>query len=143
MLISHFRRKFIVTVYENKVQWGIRSHKLLVFYLILYWNSELKLKFLLSLPISILEVEKKLSYILIFTLICGASKSFIKVLKAFIKPFEAPQRSVKTKTLLNFYSNKTFRNAGDFKDLNTPKIKFFNIVLFKTVLRKQRLIHVI
>ena len=29
--------------------------------------------------------------------LCGASKGFIKALKAFIKPFEAPQRSVKTK----------------------------------------------
>ena len=29
----------------------------------------------------------------IFTLFCGASKGFMKALKAFIKPFEAPQRS--------------------------------------------------
>ena len=35
----------------------------------------------------------------IFTLLCGASKGFMKDLKAFIKPFEAPQRSVKLKIL--------------------------------------------
>ena len=32
-----------------------------------------------------------------FYFLCGASKSFIKALKAFMKPFEAPQRSVKIK----------------------------------------------
>ena len=33
----------------------------------------------------------------IFTLPCRASKGFMKALMAFIKPFEAPQRSVKMK----------------------------------------------
>ena len=28
-------------------------------------------------------------------LLCGASKGFMKAVKAFIKPFEAPQRSMK------------------------------------------------
>ena len=32
-----------------------------------------------------------------FTLLCGASKGFMKVFKAFIKHFEAPQRGVKIK----------------------------------------------
>ena len=32
-----------------------------------------------------------------FTLLCGASKGFIKAFEAFIKPFETPQRSVKIK----------------------------------------------
>ena len=41
----------------------------------------------------------------------GASKGFMKTLKAFIKPFEAPQRSVDIKIQLNFYFNTTFRNA--------------------------------
>ena len=31
----------------------------------------------------------------LFTLVCGTSKGFMKALEAFIKPFEAPQRSVK------------------------------------------------
>ena len=33
----------------------------------------------------------------IFTLLCGASKDFMKAFKAFIKPFEASQRSVNIK----------------------------------------------
>ena len=33
----------------------------------------------------------------IFTLPCRASNGFMMALKAFIKPFEAPQRSVKMK----------------------------------------------
>ena len=42
----------------------------------------------------------------------GASKGFMKALKAFIKPFEAPQRSVTIKMLkLNFYFNTTFWNG--------------------------------
>ena len=32
----------------------------------------------------------------------------MKALKAFIKPFEAPQRSVKIKIKVNFYFNTTF-----------------------------------
>ena len=31
--------------------------------------------------------------IFIVTLLCGASKGFMKAFKAFIKPFEGPQRS--------------------------------------------------
>ena len=34
----------------------------------------------------------------IFILPCGTTEGFMKVLKAFIKHFEAPQRSVKIKT---------------------------------------------
>ena len=49
------------------------------------------------LPAPIPDKEKKLTQILIFTLLCGASKGFMKALKAFIKPFEAPKRSVKIK----------------------------------------------
>ena len=36
-------------------------------------------------------------------------------LKAFIKPFEAPQRSVEIKIQLNFYFNATLRNVRDRK----------------------------
>ena len=52
---------------------------------------------LIKLPIRILDNEKKLTLIFIFTLPCGASKSFMETLKAFTKPFEVPQRSVKIK----------------------------------------------
>ena len=34
---------------------------------------------------------------------------------AFIKPFEAPQRSVNIKILVNFYFNATFWKAGGGK----------------------------
>ena len=43
------------------------------------------------------ERREKIELIFIFTLLCGASKGFTKAFKAFIKPFEAPQRSVKIK----------------------------------------------
>ena len=46
-------------------------------------------------------IKIKINLMFIFTLVCDASKSsskrFMKACKAFIKPFEAPQRSVKIK----------------------------------------------
>ena len=48
-----------------------------------------------SVPIP--DEEKRLSYICIFTLLCGASKGFMKAIKGFIKPLKAPERSVKIK----------------------------------------------
>ena len=51
----------------------------------------------LTLPVSIPDEERKLTYFFISTLLCGASKGFMKAFKAFIKPFEAPQRSVEIK----------------------------------------------
>ena len=44
---------------------------------------------------SCIEIKIELNFI--FTLLCGASKGFMKAFKAFIKPFEAPQRNVKIK----------------------------------------------
>ena len=41
--------------------------------------------------------EKILIQIFIFTPLCDASKGFMRALKAFIKPFEVPQRRVKIK----------------------------------------------
>ena len=41
--------------------------------------------------------REKIKSIFIFTLLCGASKVFMKALKAFIKPSEAPERSVEIK----------------------------------------------
>ena len=64
-----------------------------------------------TLPVPILDEERKLIYTFIFKLLCGASKDFMKALKAFIEPFEAPQRSVKINTYVNFYFNTTFWNA--------------------------------
>ena len=48
-----------------------------------------------------------------FTLLCGASNGLFMAFKALIKPFVAPQRTVRIK--LNFYFNTTFRNAWDGK----------------------------
>ena len=52
----------------------------------------------LNLPVPSPGESKKISYIFIFTLLCDTSKSFMKALKAFVKPFEEPQ-SVKIKNL--------------------------------------------
>ena len=41
-----------------------------------------------------------LTEIFIFRFLCGSSKGFMKAFKGFIKPFEAPQRSVKIKMLI-------------------------------------------
>ena len=65
---------------------------------------------------SIPDKEKKFKLIFISTLFCGASKGFMRAFKAFIKPSEAPQRSVKIKIQLNFHFNTTLRNARDVKD---------------------------
>ena len=49
---------------------------------------------------------KKLSFLIfIFRLLCGASEGFMKAFKAFIKPFEASQRSLKIKFRLIFAVN--------------------------------------
>ena len=44
----------------------------------------------------------KANLIFIFTLLCGAPKGFVKGFKAFVKPFEALQRSVEIKIQVNF-----------------------------------------
>ena len=49
---------------------------------------------------SYLKIKINLNFY--FALLCGASKGFMKASKAFIKPFERPQRSVKIKILINF-----------------------------------------
>ena len=51
----------------------------------------------LTLSVTFPDKEEKLTWIFVFALLCGASKGFMKVLKAFIKPFEQPHRSVKIK----------------------------------------------
>ena len=51
----------------------------------------------LTLNVPVLDREKKLSEIFIFILLCGALKGFIKVLKAFIKLFKAPQKNLEIK----------------------------------------------
>ena len=50
-------------------------------------------------------IEVKIKLIFIFTLLCGAAKSFLKTFRALIKPFEAPQRSVKIFNFIFFSSS--------------------------------------
>ena len=45
---------------------------------------------ILALLVPIPDEAKKLTLIFVFTLLCGASKSFMEALKSFMKPFEAP-----------------------------------------------------
>ena len=51
----------------------------------------------------------------VFTLLFGTSKGFMKALKAFIKPFEELQRSVKTKISVNFYFKINLLNGLEGK----------------------------
>ena len=44
----------------------------------------------LIIAVPIPDEEKKITQIFIFTFLCGASKGFMKALKAFIKSFAAP-----------------------------------------------------
>ena len=87
-------RKFIEKwiMLQANLQWKI-SYKLLVrkTKVTSMWAFDL------TLPIPILDEEKKFSQFFIFALLCGASKGFMKALKAFIKPFASQQRSVKIK----------------------------------------------
>ena len=70
------------------------------------------------------DEEKKLGEMFIFTLLCGASTSFTKTLKTFIKPFETPQKSVKIKISPIFFSSE-MHGTGRVKVLFQLSI-FFN-----------------
>ena len=79
MLITNFRVLFEIIIYS-------------------YFIVEDHYSYSLTLHVPIPDGEKKLTEVFIFTLPDGASKGFMMTLKAFIKPFEAPQRSVKIKS---------------------------------------------
>ena len=70
----------------------------------------MKSGFNLTIPIPILAEESKLTFI--FTLLCGVSKGFMKTFKAFIKPCEAPQRSVKINIQGSFYLTQVSKMHG-------------------------------
>ena len=59
---------------------------------------------MLTLHVPNPDEEKKLRQVFIFTLLCGAPIGLMKALKAFVKPFEAPERTVKIKFILTFIS---------------------------------------
>ena len=61
----------------------------------------------------------------------------MKTLKTFIKPFEAPQRSVKIKIQVNFYFNTTFWNAQDEKGYAfTRRVRFMSLTNFSSSFMK-------
>ena len=72
----------------------------------------------LTLPTLIPDEEKKFTYIFIFTLLRGASKGFIKILKAFVKPFEGSKgkvRKEKFKLIFILISLSEMHGAGRAK----------------------------
>ena len=77
---------------------------------------------ILTLPVPIPDEEKKLSQIFVFTLLCGASKGFMKALKVFIKRFEAPQGENK---------NLTFRNARDIKNVRSGDCTLYYVSIIE------------
>ena len=79
----------VVKQYQNNV---LSAQLTYLFLVVFIWSFSK-----LTLPVTIPDEEKKLSYNFIFKLLCEASKGFMKALKTLIKPFEAPQRSVKIK----------------------------------------------
>ena len=88
------------------------------------WDDSAQL--FLIIPVPIPNEEKKLSQIFIFTLLYGAWKHFMKALKAFIKPIEAPQRSVKLKFNLISISVQLSEMHGTLK---VNKVKFSMLLI--------------
>ena len=58
---------------------------------------------MLTVSIPIPDEKKKLTLNFIFTLLCSASKGFMRDLMTFKKPFESSQKSVKIKIYVNSY----------------------------------------
>ena len=71
-----------------------------------------------ALPVQIPDKERKLTKIFILFFLCGASKDFMKTLKAFIKSFETPKRNLKIKIEVNLCFKLIFRNARSGKGQN-------------------------
>ena len=63
------------------------------------WNFEVQPVKIstLTFPIPIPDKERKLTTVFISALLFGVLKGFMRAFRVFIKPFEAPQRSVKIK----------------------------------------------
>ena len=74
----------------------MKKHRIKI---LIWFGKMLKMSDLnpLTLSAPIPDEEKKSTEIFIFTLLSGASKGFMNALKAFIKLFQAPQRSVQIK----------------------------------------------
>ena len=83
------------TNHRNHKRTCIPGEKLLSATMYSVCHNKTLLSNCLTLPAPIPDEEKKLTKIFIFLLLCGVSKGFMMALKAFIKLFEVPQRSVK------------------------------------------------
>ena len=66
----------------------------------------------------------------ILTLLFGASKDFIKALKGFIKPFEAPQRGVNIKIYVKIYVNFYFKKLLEMHGAGRVKSNYNRFLLF-------------
>ena len=76
----------------------------------------------LTLPVLIPDEEKKLSWIFTFTLVCGASKGFMKALKAFQKC--TGREGLKSYlVLINPFST----NVSFLYPLKTENLRFFYV----------------
>ena len=71
----------------------------------------------LTLPVPIQEEEKTLTEIVIFTLLYGASKGFMKPLE----PFEAPQRSENKNLSFHFFRVFIQRSVNSRRTFRMPK----------------------
>ena len=83
------------------------------------WSSKKPL----TIPVPIPDEGKKLTQILIFTLLYGASKGFMKDFKVFMKPFAVSQRSVKIKIQISFYFNASEMHRAE--KINHFRIKYY------------------
>ena len=63
--------------------------------------------------------KRKLTSFFIYTLLCVASKGLVKALKAFIKPFEAPQGKNETKLIFILTQLSKMHGAGRVKKIIT------------------------
>ena len=105
---------------------------------VIFNNSE-RFFLILTLPASFISerfVKIKINLSFYFYTSCGVSKDFMKALKAFINPFEAPQRSVKLKIWVDFLSFPSMSPSIPIQVKNILALLYFwtrNIYLLKLI----------
>ena len=70
-------------------------------------------------------IKIRINWIFVFTLLCAASKGFLKAFRAFLKPSKAPQGSVKKK--LFFSLSPELRREG-LKWKVTDRMRMINLL---------------
>ena len=104
MLLKYFEHYQRVNELGWRAAWNMSSSGCWDKHFIAYSGSKQILTFPVPCIIeSCIEIKIKLNFY--FHTSLGASKSFRKAFKAFIKPFEAPQRSEKIKIWIDFLSS--------------------------------------